>query len=105
MKRVGFKHAQRTLLQSIDEGSIRHEVRAQVDQKNLLYAGAVTMSDVRTLIERARGNQYESRQHHWMSDTEVHILKASSWYIKWYILEPNAVFISVHPLRGSHENL
>ncbi len=96
MERMGFKEAKRKVLESIDDGSIRHETRSDIDQKNLLHSGQVTTAEVRELITRSRGNNYESREHHWMDGVEIHILKAKTWYIKWYFLDPNAVFVSIH---------
>jgi hypothetical protein len=48
----------------------------------------------------ARGTDYQCSPHHLVADLDVHIIKTAhrviNWYIKWYFVEPNCVFISVH---------
>ena len=96
MKKIGFKEAKRRVIKSIIDGSIEHEMRSNIDVKNLLYSGEVTMDEIKKLISRSRGDNYESKKHHFQDDLEIHILKAKTWYIKWYFIDPNTVFVSVH---------
>lgn len=96
MKRLGFKKAKGLVLECIDEGRVNHVIRDHIDVKNLLFTGQVSEADIRAVIARSSGRNYESREHHQVKGLEVHILKANGWYIKWYFLEPDSWFISVH---------
>jgi hypothetical protein len=52
------------------------------------------------MINLARGGDYRCSPHHFDQRIEVHTVTVGHqgvrWYIKWYFLEPNTVFISVH---------
>ena len=97
---MGFKAAKRQVISCLRSGLISHEIRDQIDSKNLFATGVMSASQVEEIILRAGGNDYSSSPHHLMSQIEVHVIKASygglDWYIKWYFLEPNSVFISMH---------
>mgnify|MGYP003327342775 CR=1 FL=1 len=71
-----------------------------IDVKNLLEIGQVSLEEVGEIIGRSRGNDYSSSLHHFDSSITVHIIKTRraghNWYVKWYFVEPNSVFISVH---------
>lgn len=95
-----FKDAKKQVLHCLSEGRILHEARNNIDVKNLLAVGRVTLDDVTQLLKRSRGNEYEVSPHHMDSSIDVHVVKTRylgmRWYIKWYFVEPDAVFISVH---------
>lgn len=98
---MGFREAKKQLLHCIDDGNIQHEVRDNIDVKNLLFAGVISMDDVREAILRARGDDYNTSPHHLVKEIDVHVIKVQrgvlkDWYIKWYFIEPDAWFISVH---------
>lgn len=97
---MGFKDAKANVLGCMANGNILHESRGDIDIKNLLSTGQVSVESISDVIRRARGNEYECSSHHVISDIDVHIIKTSyqgnNWYIKWYFVEPNSVFISVH---------
>jgi hypothetical protein len=98
---MGFKNAKQQLLNCIDAGNVQHEIRHDIDVKNLLYSGAVSMADVKAAVLAANGNDYECSPHHQMKSIDVHIIKVprgalKNWYIKWYFIAPDAWFISVH---------
>lgn len=72
-----------------------------------LYANIRTMNrttsktfEVASILGRSRGNEHATSPHHFDDSIEVHIVKTlhagQGWYIKWYFLEPDSVFISVH---------
>ncbi|WP_181427854.1 hypothetical protein [Pseudomonas mosselii] len=42
------------------------------------------------------GSHYSSSPHHAVPAIEVHVLKRRGWYIKFYFIEPQTWFISVH---------
>ncbi|MBD2858873.1 hypothetical protein IB286_07590 [Spongiibacter sp. KMU-158] len=97
---MGYKDVKAQVLACLKDGAVSHQERADIDVKNLLATGQVSLDDVATIIGRSRGSQYSSSPHHVVDDVEVHIIKTKygdeDWYIKWYFIEPNSVFISVH---------
>ena len=97
---MGFREVKSTVIECLNKGFVLHDVRNDIDVKNLLQTGAISLSDVATIIGRARGNTYSSSSHHYDAEIEVHVIKTTHdgqhWYIKWYFKEPNSVFISVH---------
>jgi hypothetical protein len=97
---MGFKDVKANILDCLKRGYVSHEQRGDIDIKNLLAIGQVSLDDVAGVIARARGDTYSSSPHHFDASIEVHVVKTNhggqSWYIKWYFVEPNSVFISVH---------
>lgn len=97
---MGFKDVKRQVLDCLASGNILHEQRGAIDVKNLLVTGQVTEDEMSMLLARAKGNEYELSHHHSVSSIDVHIVKTlyegQEWYIKWYYIEPNSIFISVH---------
>lgn len=97
---MGFKAAKKQVLECLEGGSVLHQERVDIDVKNLLAVGLVSLDEVAAIIGRARGNSYSSSPHHQVEEVEVHIIETrhgdENWYIKWYFVEPNSVFISVH---------
>lgn len=97
---MGFNDVKSQVLQCLKDGYVSHEQRNDIDIKNLLATGQVTIEQVSEIIGRSRGGSYSSSPHHIVKDIDVHIIKTRNagedWYIKWYFVEPNSVFISVH---------
>lgn len=97
---MGFKQVIGQVIGCLDSGCIEHEARDDIDVKNLLFTGEVSIADVRSFLSRASGTNYSCSPHHSCADIDVHVVKVTrsgkSWYIKWYFLDPDAVFISVH---------
>ncbi len=97
---MGFKAAKKKVIKCLNSGCILHEERNDIDIKNLLSTGAVSIDEVTTIIGRSRGNGYTCSPHHFDNKVDVHIIETTisgiNWYIKWYIVEPDSVFISVH---------
>lgn len=98
---MGFWNAKKQVLECLHSGSIQHVLeRSNIDVKNRLATGEVSAEQIANIIGRARGSHYESRPHHFDESIEVHIITirhdGTRWYIKWYYLEPDVVFISVH---------
>ncbi len=95
-----FKEVKRKVIECLNNGQVLHEERDRIDVKNLLSTGVVSLSDVASLIERSRGTSYSCSPHHNDTNIDVHVIKSNqegkNWYIKWYFLEPDCVFISVH---------
>lgn len=98
---MGFRNAKKQVLECLDNGHIQHVLeRSNIDVKNRLATGEVSAEQIANIIGRARGSHYESSLHHFDESIEVHIITirhgGQRWYIKWYYLEPDVVFISVH---------
>ncbi len=97
---MGFTEVKSKVINCLDSGLVLHEQRDGIDTKNLLSTGAISVSEVTNIIGRARGNNYSCSPHHFDASVDVHVIKTTlsgrSWYIKWYFVEPDCVFISVH---------
>ena len=101
MRPHGISTGERQVLECLAEGRVGHELlRCEIDIKNLLVTGVVTATQVADAIGRSDGTEYECRRHHIDELIDVHIIRTfhhdRSWYIKWYFVSPNVVFISVH---------
>ncbi len=97
---MGFKDVKSKALKCLSNGQVLHEERDNIDIKNLLSSGVISLHDVAQIIGRSRGYDYSSGSHHFDDKITVHVIKTTcfgqSWYIKWYFVEPDSVFISVH---------
>ena len=97
---MGFKDVKNQVLACLAAGNIQHEQRRLIDVKNLLVTGQISEGEVSEVIARAKGNEYKLSKHHVIPTIDVHLLKThyqgQNWYIKWYFIEPDSVFISVH---------
>ena len=97
---VRYKEIKQQVIDCLNKGYVSHEQRNDIDVKNLLAIGQVSLEEVAEIIGRSRGNDYSSSLHHFDSSITVHIIKTRraghNWYVKWYFVEPNSVFISVH---------
>jgi hypothetical protein len=95
-KPEGFKTARNKVLKALAEGTYLHETRGNIDVKNLLLTGVITAEELAAIILRCTGAHHEAVPHHQVRGIHVHILKRDGWYIKFYFLNPNTIFISVH---------
>ena len=88
------------VMECLNDGLILHETRNDINIKNLLSTGGVSIDEVLQVLGRSKGNGYSSSPHHFDNTIDVHVVKTSHsgqrWYIKWYFVEPDSVFISVH---------
>ena len=84
------------MLECLSEGHFQHEQRDNIDVKNLMATGLITTREVFDLLKKARGNDHTESPHHSHQTITVNVVKIRNWYIKWYFLEPDVVFISVH---------
>ncbi len=98
---MGFREARSSLIQALRSGSYEHEARDVRAEKNLLAVGDVSADFVIDMLRAASGDGYSAAPHHWDPAIAVHIFRCHDgnvrWYVKAYFLQPNAVFISVHP--------
>jgi len=98
---MGFRKAKKQLIECLENEQIQHVMdRSNIDIKNRLVTGEVSAKQLANIVGRARGSNYESRPHHFDASIDVHIIAIKHdgvrWYIKWFYLEPDVVFISVH---------
>lgn len=97
---MGFREVKAHVIDCLNNGYVLHEERGNIDIKNLLSIGVVSLNDVASIIGSSRGDSYFCSSHHLDSSINVHIIKSryagKNWYIKWYFVEPDCVFISVH---------
>lgn len=97
---MAFREVKSKVIECLNNGYVLHEQRNDIDVKNLLSTGVISISEVTTIIGRARGDTYSSSPHHYDAEIDVHIIKTKhsgrDWYIKWYFTDPDCVFISVH---------
>jgi len=91
-----FKKIKSTVIAALRNGTYQHEVRDNVDIKNLLMTGQVSAGDVDRILSNCNSKQLTTSPHHADNSIDVHVVKKGSWYIKFYFLDPNTVFISVH---------
>ena len=98
MERIGFKEAKRRVLESLETGCYQAEARGNIEEKNMLASGAISEDDLCAIIEQCRGSDHTISAHHTKPDVDVHILRKSGWYVKFFFLdeEPDTFFISVH---------
>ena len=105
---MGFKAIKQKVICCLKTGMVHHEQRNNIDIKNILATGVLTCEQVATIISRARGDDYSSSPHHFDNSIDVHIVKTRfagfHWYIKWYFIDENTVFISVHHSRRNGTN-
>lgn len=93
---TGFKAVKKAVIAALQEGNYQHEARDDIDQKNLLATGAITADAVVTLLKKSNGLQYSCSSLHKDIDIDCHLIKTGSWYIKFYFIDPDTFFISVH---------
>jgi hypothetical protein len=99
---VGLKEVKAKAITCLESGQVQHETErsGDIDKKNLLVTAQVTLDEIKDLINSTKGTQHEVSPHHMESLVEVHTLKpikkGTKWYIKFYFLEPDLIFISVH---------
>lgn len=97
---MGFKDIKKKVLNCLDTGHILHEERGNINIKNLLSTGKISVEEVINIIGSSRGNSYTSSPHHFDSKVTVHVINTlysgQKWYIKWYFVDPDSIFISIH---------
>lgn len=94
--KVGFKEAKQKVIAALMSGTYSHEARGSIDVKNKLHTGEVSAQDVIDILKRCRGTDHSCSPHHFDDSIDVHVIESGSWYVKFYFLDPDTVFISVH---------
>lgn len=93
---MGYKAAKSRVIKDLLEGNFQHEARATIDVKNKLLTGEITAIAVAELVKRSNGTEHSSSPHHFDPTVDVHVIATAGWYIKFYFLDPQTMFISVH---------
>ncbi|MFB9244527.1 hypothetical protein IV454_01300 [Massilia antarctica] len=93
---MGYKDAKKKVIAALASRAFSHEARDAIEVKNLLHMGAITPEEVISLIKSSSGTDHSCSPHHLIKGVEVHIIKCKKWYIKFYFVDPDTVFISVH---------
>lgn len=93
---MGYKDAKAKVLRALKTGAYDHEPRNGIDVKNLLAMGEISAEEVMKLIARSSGTEHTESPHHVLKTVPVHCIITKGWYIKFYFLDPNTWFISVH---------
>lgn len=97
MVALGFNDAKKKVITALVNGTYLHEAdRSNVNTKNLLLTGQVSASTVCDVLKRSQGQNHSSSAHHQAASIQVHVIRRDGWYIKFYFVDPNTVFISVH---------
>lgn len=92
----GFKQAKRDLISALQTGNYLHAARGSIEIKNLLATGEVSARQLIEVIGACKGTNHSCSAHHSVPGIAVHVLKQAGWYIKFYFIEPDTWFISVH---------
>ena len=97
---MGYREAKAKVLSCLVNGHVLHEERGNIDIKNQLAIGLVSLKEAEKIIGRSAGIDYICSAHHFDSYIDVHVIKTwysgRRWYIKWYFLDTDSVFISFH---------
>jgi hypothetical protein len=97
---MGFVAARSLLIDALESGRFQHEQRRDIESKNLLAVGDVSVEFVIGLLKACRGTQYTATPYHFDRRIACHqfrpVVAGKGWYVKAYFLSADAVFISVH---------
>ncbi|PMY59935.1 hypothetical protein C1Y31_29735 [Pseudomonas sp. FW305-25] len=92
----GFRQVRRDLISALQTENYLHAARGSIEIKNLLATGEVSARQLIEVISACKGTDHSCSAHHSVPGIAVHVLKKAGWYIKFYFIEPDAWFISVH---------
>ena len=97
---VGFIEARSKILKCLRESAYDPEPRKDIHEKNLLYTGEVTPTQVEEMVICCSGKDHKTEPHDMDRFIEVHKLKPrgkmDGWYVKFYFVPNGTMFISVH---------
>ncbi|NMY70117.1 hypothetical protein HBO31_16900 [Pseudomonas sp. WS 5414] len=92
----GFRKVRRDLINALQNGDYLHAARGSIEVKNLLATGEVSVGQLIEVISACKGPDHSCSAYHSVPGIAVHVLKKAGWYIKFYFIEPDVWFISVH---------
>lgn len=93
---MGFRQVKAAVIKALKAGTYQYESRGDIATKNLLAIGAIAAEELAAIIARCNGTQHSSSPHHRDARIEVHVIKTDGWYVKFYFIDPDTMFISVH---------
>lgn len=93
---MGFSDVRKAVIHALMTGAYSHESRKGIDVKNKLATGEVSAEQLIDILKQCRGTGHSCSPHHLDKSIDVHVIESRSWYIKFYFLDPDTVFISVH---------
>lgn len=96
MVRIGFREARKRAIEALRTGNYSIAARNNIDAGNLLATGDVSKDEIIEVLKACTGNDHERRPHHMIRGIDVHIVKSAGWYIKFYFIDPDTFFLSVH---------
>lgn len=76
---MGFKDAKRRLIVALEGGVFQHVVRDEIDEKNLLHCGDVTVENVLEIVRKCNGTHHTETLHHQDGSIMVHVLKRDGY--------------------------
>jgi len=83
---MGFIQAKRKLIECLKTGYVLHEERNNIDVKNLLAIGVVSLEEAAYIVGRSRGDSYSVSPHHLDTKIDVHVVvtrfSVQAWYVK-----------------------
>lgn len=62
----------------------------------MLQMGLITPDDLTEIVKRCSRQHHERSPHHSITGIDVHILRRDGWYVTFYFVDPDTIFISVH---------
>lgn len=94
---MGFKEIKSKVIVALQTGNYQHQARGgAIDEKNLLQSGVVTAQELIGFLSRCNSYHCRSSPHHQIPEIEVHVIRKDAWYVKFYFIDPDTFFISVH---------
>lgn len=93
---MNFDEVKNKILTALRVGFYQHEVRRNISAKNKLQTGEVSAGFVSLLIAGSTTHDYRCSPHHQDASVDVHVISRNAWYIKFYFLDQDTIFISVH---------
>lgn len=93
---MGFSDIKSKVIVALDNGSYLHESRSDINVKNLLATGQVSAEQVRRILGNCTSQHCQTSPHDRVPSVDVHVIKKDGWYIKFYFVDPDTMFISVH---------
>ena len=72
------------VVNALDTGAYNHEHRQAINKKNLLAFKVVDATFVKNLNEKTEEKNYNMFYDYTFKDREIHEIKISRWYIKFY---------------------
>lgn len=81
---LGLREIREKVIDCLESGRIQHDTdrSGNIDEKNLLVTGQVSVKDVVILIKKTKGTHFKISKHHSIKSIDVYEFKPTGWYIK-----------------------